>query len=83
MTEIKQNGEPPVPLQLRNAVTGLMKEVGYGEGYKYAHDFEGNFVNLEFLPKGIEGVKFYEPGDNPRENEIRARLGAYWKKYGY
>lgn len=83
LTEIKQNGEPPVPLQLRNAVTGLMKEVGYGEGYKYAHDFEGNFVNLEFLPKGIEGVKFYEPGDNPRENEIRARLGAYWKKYGY
>lgn len=83
LTEIKNNGEPPVPLHLRNAVTSLMKDLDYGKEYKYAHDFEGNFVDLEFLPKGLEGTAFFKPGDNPREKEIRTRLAEHWKKYGY
>ncbi|MCI2082375.1 MAG: replication-associated recombination protein A [Bacteroidales bacterium] len=83
LNNIRENGEPPVPLHLRNAVTNLMKDLDYGKDYKYAHDFEGNFVNLEFLPEGVEGTKFYDPGDNHREKEIRARLAAHWKKYGY
>ncbi len=74
----------PVPLHLRNAPTKLMKEIGYGKNYQYAHDFENNFVNQEFLPKEIAGQKFYNPGDNIRENEIRKRLKSLWKdKYEY
>jgi putative ATPase len=60
-----------------------MKELDYGVGYKYAHD-HGGFVDLEFLPEEIRGTKFYEPSNNPRENETRKRMQAYWKeKYGY
>lgn len=74
----------PVPLHLRNAPTKLMKEIGYGKDYKYAHDFEHNFVNQEFLPKEIAGHQFYNPNDNARENDIRKRLKSLWKdKYGY
>ena len=74
----------PVPLHLRNAPTKLMKEIGYGKNYQYAHDFENNFVNQEFLPKEIAGQKFYNPGDNIRENEIRKRLKSLWKdRYEY
>jgi putative ATPase len=83
LNKIKEEGEHPVPLHLRNAVTSLMKNLDYGKDYKYAHDYEGNFVNLEFLPKGLEGTAFYQPGDNPREKDIRARLAEQWKKYGY
>ncbi|MFB0973803.1 MAG: replication-associated recombination protein A [Bacteroidales bacterium] len=83
LNKIKEEGEPPVPLHLRNAVTSLMKNLDYGKDYKYAHDYEGNFVNLEFLPNGLEGTAFYQPGDNPREKEIKARLAEHWKKYGY
>jgi putative ATPase len=83
LNKIKEEGEPPVPLHLRNAVTSLMKNLDYGKDYKYAHDYEGNFVNLEFLPKGLEGTAFYQPGENPREKEIKARLAEHWKKYGY
>ena len=74
---------PPVPLHLRNAPTELMKELGYHQGYKYAHEFEGNFVDQEFLPEGLHGHRFYEPGNNAREAEIRRRLQALWEKYKY
>jgi putative ATPase len=74
----------PVPLHLRNAPTKLMKELNYGKDYRYAHDFEDNFVHQEFLPQQISSVRFYNPGNNPRENELRHRLKALWKdKYGY
>lgn len=79
----KTNDAPPVPLHLRNAPTKLMKELGYAKDYKYAHSFEGNFVDQEFLPEGLSGHKFYEPGKNAREDEIRRRLQSLWKKYGY
>ncbi len=77
------NDAPPVPLLLRNAPTKVMQELGYAKDYKYAHSFEGNFVDQEFLPDELKGHKFYDPGNNARENEIRARLGKLWKKYGY
>ncbi|MGA3015103.1 MAG: replication-associated recombination protein A [Bacteroidales bacterium] len=80
----KEKGDLPVPLHIRNAPTKLMKNIGYGKDYKYAHDFENNFVDLEFLPENISGSKFYDPQDNARENELRARLKFLWKKkYGY
>ena len=71
----------PVPLHLRNAPTRLMKDLGYSKDYKYAHDFEGNFTDQEFLPDGLSGTVFYEPGNNPRENEIRTRMERLWPKY--
>ena len=74
---------PPVPLHLRNAPTKLMKDLGYHKGYKYAHDFEGNFIDQEFLPDALKGTKFYDPGSNKHEEQIRARLAALWKKYNY
>lgn len=77
------NEAPPVPLHLRNAPTKLMQDLGYAKDYKYAHSFEGNFVDQEFLPDELKGHKFYDPGNNARENEIRVRLGKLWKKYGY
>lgn len=80
----QQTGDLPVPLHIRNAPTKLMKEIGYGQNYKYAHDYEGNFVDQEFLPDKIVGHKLYNPQNNPRENELRARLKHLWKnKYGY
>ena len=73
-----------VPLHLRNAPTALMKELDYHKGYKYAHDFEHNFTDLECLPEDIAGTKFYEPGKNAREEEMRKFLKARWKdKYDY
>lgn len=81
---VKQTGDLPVPLHIRNAPTKLMKEMGYHEGYKYAHDYAGNFVEQEFLPDALRGVKFYEPGQNPREEETRRLLKMRWgAKYGY
>ncbi|KYG76814.1 replication-associated recombination protein A [Roseivirga echinicomitans] len=81
---VRQTGDLQVPLPIRNAPTKLMKEEGYGKGYKYSHDFSGNFVNQEFLPAEIKGTKLYDPGKNPREEEMRKRLQAMWKeKYGY
>jgi putative ATPase len=80
---VRDTGNLPVPMHLRNAPTKLMKDLNYGVGYRYAHDF-GGFVNLEFLPEEIKGQVFYEPGNNARENETRKRMQAYWKeKYGY
>lgn len=81
---IRDKGDQPVPLPIRNAPTKLMKNIGYGKDYKYAHDFENNFADLEFLPELLSGSVFYDPQDNARENEIRARLKALWKKrYNY
>jgi putative ATPase len=81
---VRETGDLPVPLAVRNAPTKLMKDIGYGKGYQYAHSYEGNFVNMEFLPDKITGQKFYEPGNNPREEELRKYLRALWKeKYGY
>ncbi|MDX9942562.1 MAG: replication-associated recombination protein A [Bacteroidales bacterium] len=81
---IRKIGDLPVPVALRNTPTKLMKEIGYGQGYQYAHDFDQNFADMEFLPDKIKGTRFYNPGNNPRENELRARLRALWKKkYGY
>lgn len=82
--KVRETGDLPVPLSVRNAPTKLMKNMGYGKGYQYAHDYEGGFVNMEFLPEKISGEKFYEPGNNPREEELRKYLRSLWKeKYGY
>ena len=73
-----------VPLHIRNAPTKLMKELDYGKDYKYAHDFEGHFVEQEFMPAGLEGHRFYDPADNPREAELARRMAALWRgKYKY
>ncbi len=81
---VAKTGDLPVPLQIRNAPTKLMKNMDYGKGYEYAHSHEGNFVNMEFLPGGISGVKLYDPGDNASEARIREYLRNCWKeKYGY
>ncbi|HTX87816.1 MAG TPA: replication-associated recombination protein A [Bacteroidales bacterium] len=80
----REAGDQPVPLHIRNAPTKLMKKIGYGKDYKYAHDFEHNFAEQEFLPEKLSGTAFYEPQDNPREKELRARLKELWKKkYNY
>jgi putative ATPase len=84
MDTIRETGDLPVPLSIRNAPTKLMKALDYGKNYQYAHDFENNFVNMEFLPDKIRGTKFYEPGANPREDELRNYLKKLWKeKYNY
>lgn len=84
MDLVSKNQQVPVPIHLRNAPTKLMKEMGYGKDYKYAHDYENNFVNVEFLPQTLIGTTFYNPGDNARENEQRTFLKQRWKeKYGY
>jgi putative ATPase len=81
---VRKEGDLPVPLHIRNAPTGLMKRLGYGKNYKYAHSYEGNFTEQEFLPDEIKGTKFYDPGKNPREEELRKFLRGYWKdKYEY
>ncbi|MCY7408973.1 MAG: replication-associated recombination protein A [Chitinophagales bacterium] len=81
---VKKKGDLPVPLHLRNSPTKLMKELNYGKEYQYAHDYDLNFVALEYLPEKIAGEKFYEPGNNVRENELRDFLKRRWKeKYNY
>ncbi len=81
---VKQTGDLPVPLHLRNAPTKLMKELGYGDEYKYSHDFANNFAEQEFLPDEISNTAFYDPGNNSRENGTREFLKNRWKdKYGY
>ncbi len=81
---VQKTGNLSVPLYLRNAPTKLMKDIGYGEDYKYAHQYEDNFVDLEYLPDKITGTSLYEPGDNPREKETRKVLKHRWKnKYNY
>lgn len=81
---VRKTGNLSVPMHLRNAPTKLMKDIGYSDGYKYAHDYEGNFVEQEFLPAEISGMKFYDPQNNQREREMRNALKSKWKdKYGY
>ena len=77
--QIQQEGYRPVPLHLRNSPTALMKDLGYSKGYKYAHDYKDNFTDLEFLPEGLEGTRFWEPQDNPSEKQMQERLGKLWK----
>jgi putative ATPase len=84
MALVRQTGDLPVPLHLRNAPTKLMKNIGYGKDYKYAHSFEGNFVDLDFLPEAIKGTKIYEPGNNAREQESKEKLKKLWgDRYKY
>ena len=84
LATIRETGDLPVPLSIRNAPTKLMKKLDYGKGYQYAHSYEENFVNMEFLLDKIKGTKFYEPGNNAREAELRKYLRSLWKdKYGY
>ncbi len=81
---VQQYGDLPVPLHIRNAPTKLMKDMDYGKGYQYSHLGEGNFIEQEYLPEKIAGTKFYDPGNNVRENELRKFLKEKWKgKYGY
>ncbi|WP_395047915.1 replication-associated recombination protein A [Flavobacterium sp.] len=81
---VKQTGDLPVPIHLRNAPTKLMKELGYGDEYKYSHDYSNNFAEQEFLPNEISETIFYNPGNNSRENGTREFLKNRWKdKYGY
>jgi putative ATPase len=81
---VKQTGDLSVPLHIRNAPTKLMKDIGYGKSYQYAHDFPGNFAEQEFMPEQISGVTLYEPGNNASEQRMREYLRQCWKdKYGY
>ncbi|MBL0049407.1 MAG: replication-associated recombination protein A [Bacteroidetes bacterium] len=81
---VKSSGDLPVPLHLRNAPTKLMKDLGYGKEYDYAHSHEQNFINQEYLPDALSGTKLFTPGNNARENEMRERLKRLWQdKYKY
>ena len=81
---VREKGDLPVPLHLRNAPTRLMKNLDYGKGYQYSHSYENSFSPQEYLPANLVGAKFYEPGKNPREEELRKFLKTLWKeKYGY
>ena len=81
---VKQHGDLSVPLHIRNAPTKLMKNLGYSKGYQYAHSYERNFSQQEYLPQELSGNKFYDPGNNPREEELRKFLKALWgEKYNY
>ena len=84
MSAVRKHGDLPVPLHIRNAPTKLMKNLDYGKNYEYSHSYENNFSPQEYLPKEISGKKFYEPGKNARENELRKFLKNLWKdKYNY
>ncbi|OQP55984.1 AAA family ATPase [Niastella yeongjuensis] len=84
LAAVRQHGDLPVPLHIRNAPTGLMKKLDYGKGYKYSHDYEGNFSSQEYLPPPLTGRAFYSPGKNAREEELRRYLKNLWRdKYGY
>ena len=80
LEEVRRSGNQPVPLHLRNAPTSLMKELGYSEGYKYAHDYEGNFVEQQFLPDALKDVRFWHPQQNPAENKLSERMRQLWGK---
>lgn len=84
LATVKEHGDLPVPLHIRNAPTKLMKEMNYGKGYEYSHSFERNFSTQEYLPNEIAGIKLFEPGKNAREEELRKFLKSLWgDKYGY
>jgi putative ATPase len=77
--KVKSEGDLPVPLHMRNAPTKLMKNLGYGKDYRYAHSYAGNFIQDNFLPEELNGTVFYDPGVNSKEEEIRKRLSVMWK----
>ena len=81
LAEVKLSGNQPVPLPIRNAPTQLMKELNYSDGYKYAHDYPGHFVDMEFMPDALKGKVFYEPAKNKHEDVLKAYLEACWPKY--
>ena len=81
LAEVKESGNLPVPLPIRNAPTKLMEELGYSDGYKYAHDYPGHFADMEFMPDALKGKVFYEPAENRHENVLKAYLEACWPKY--
>ena len=81
LAEVKLSGNQPVPLPIRNAPTQLMKDLNYSDGYKYAHDYPGHFVDMEFMPDALKGKVFYEPAKNKHEDVLRAYLEACWPKY--
>jgi putative ATPase len=84
MSAVREHGDLPVPLHIRNAPTKLMKDLNYSKGYEYSHDYEKNFSPQEYLPSEISNTKFYDPGKNAREEELRKFLRNLWKeKYGY
>lgn len=84
LESVQSTGDLPVPLHIRNAPTQLMKNLGYGKDYKYVHNYEGNFSGQDYLPEELSGTKFYEPGKNAREEELRKFLKNLWgEKYGY
>ena len=84
LDKVRKTGNLPIPLHLRNAPTKLMKQLDYGKDYAYAHVYENNFIDLEFMPDQVATTKFYEPGNNARENDIREFLKKRWKeKYNY
>jgi putative ATPase len=78
IAEVRNSGDLSIPMHIRNAPTKLMKDLGYGEEYKYAHSYEGNFVYQQFLPESLVGAKFYEPGNNAKEAQVREWLKARW-----
>lgn len=78
LAQVEREGYRPVPLHLRNAPTLLMEKAGYGTGYKYAHDYPGHFVDLEFMPEGLSGTRFWEPAENPAEEKLKARMEELW-----
>ncbi len=80
MEDVQKNPTEPVPLHLRNAVTSLMKNIGYGKNYKYSHDFDGNFSEQEYLPEKLKDRIYYHPTQNGREKELKERLNRWWKK---
>ena len=81
---VRETGSLPIPLEIRNAPTRLMKNLNYGKGYKYAHAEKGNFADMEFMPEAIKGIALFEPSSNPTEEKIRTKMRNLWKdKYGY
>ncbi|HRG65942.1 MAG TPA: replication-associated recombination protein A, partial [Saprospiraceae bacterium] len=80
LAEVRKNGNVPIPLHLRNAPTALMKELGYGKDYQYAHDFKDNFVNTSYLPEELGNIEFYKPGENVAEEKYRLLLARFTKK---
>jgi putative ATPase len=76
---VKETGDLQVPLALRNAPTKLMKELNYGTTYKYAHDYQNNFVEMEFMPSEIQSTSLFEPGNNLKEQQIKKRIQEQWK----
>jgi putative ATPase len=80
LEDIKKNPTEPVPMHLRNAVTSLMKNIGYGKEYKYSHDFDGNFAEQDYLPDKLKDKIYYYPTQNGREKELKDRLNRWWKK---